>query len=72
MKYSVMLLKGFSTTVDVEADSLDEAIEEAFVHEPGDSVVGFDWEPDGETTAYVIYDEDGNEVWREKPRRTAL
>lgn len=64
MKYEVTLIKSFSTVVEVEADSIEEAKDEAFANEPGDSMVGFDWESDGETQVYVVYDESG-EVWRE-------
>lgn len=63
MQYRVTIMKTFSTTVDVEAESVDEAKEQAFEYEPNDSIVGFDWEPDGETEALSVYDADGSEVW---------
>jgi hypothetical protein len=64
--YKVTLLKTFSTTVEVETDSTDEARDLAYENEPNDNIVGFDWEPDGETEVYVIYDENDKEVWRQR------
>lgn len=63
MKYKVTLLKGFSTTVDIEADSIEEARENAYEQEPNDSIIGFAWEPDGESEVYAVYDENDEEVW---------
>lgn len=62
-KYSVMLSKSFSTVVDVEADSIEEALASAYHNEPGDSIIGFDWEPEGASDAVVIYDQNDSEVW---------
>ncbi len=61
-EYEVTIMKTFSTVVTVEADSLDAAKEQAFEHEPGDSIVGFDWEPDGESEAIAVY-ADGEQIW---------
>lgn len=62
MRYSVTMMKTFSTVVEVEAESLDEAKAEAYQQEPGDSIVGFEWEPDGESEAIAVY-QDGQQVW---------
>lgn len=67
--YNVTYIETFSTSVQVEADTVEEAIQAGYDQVPGDSIVGFDWEPDGECTAFAAYDADGNQVWQEKDVR---
>lgn len=63
--FSVTYIETFSTSVEVEADTAQEAIDLGYDLVPGDSIVGFDWEPDGECTAYAVYDAAGKQVWQE-------
>jgi hypothetical protein len=77
-KMKVYLLHGMSSVIDVEADSVDEAIEKAYgiadfqpCHQCNNS-----FEPDGEAEVVVVYGPDGETVWDKdeapaQARRTA-
>lgn len=66
-KYFGYVTQSMSRTVEVEADSLEEAIEQ--IYDEGDFNVNIsnNFEQDGEIELYDVYDEDGKTIegWRD-------
>lgn len=68
MKYAVDFNDWVTTTVTVEADDVDEAIEKAFDERPTDLCAhctgwGQEWSRDmGEPDVLGVYDEQGNKI----------
>lgn len=73
MKYRVVLEQIASTVIDVEADDIDAAIDEAWQEAPSGLCAqcsGWNNPPGvnlaGEWEASVVYDEHDHEVWNER------
>ncbi len=71
-EYRVHLVQTVSTTVEVEADDMDQAIEAALNEAPSptnSTNTGID--PSGDWMEVAVYDESGDEVWSESDDREA-
>lgn len=64
MKYRVHMIHSVSTNVDVEAESVEDAIDEALCQAPSPTnVSNHGVDPAGDWEECAVYDEGGTEVW---------
>lgn len=64
--FNVYMIQSVSTTVEVEADSIEDAIDVALQQAPSPiNSTNHGIDPDGEWREVAVYDESGAEVWND-------